>query len=95
MGSAICSVDGIIQGADLPFATLHGFQPDELMGSPLAGLIAPHCRGELPLHLQIAQRRGSHMFPSIHRTRTGGEFPVEVSLLVEAGTVRYGVQGAA
>jgi PAS domain S-box-containing protein len=95
MGSAICSVEGIIRGADLPFAALHGFQPDELTGSPLAGLIAPHCRGELSLHLQIACFRGSHVFPSVHRTRDGNEFPVQVSLAVEAGTLRYGVQDAA
>jgi PAS domain S-box-containing protein len=95
VGSAICTVEGVIRGADLPFAALHGFQPDELTGSPLAGLIAPHCRGELSLHLQIACSRRRHVFPSVHRTRDGNEFDVQVSLSVEAGSVRYRVQGSA
>lgn len=61
----------------------------------MAGLIAPHCRGELTLHLLIACSRGSHVFPSVHRSRDGAEFPVEVSLVLDAGTVLYDVRGAA
>lgn len=95
MGSAICTVEGIIRGADFPFAALHGFQPDELKGSPLAGLIAPHCRQELPLHLLIAYSRGAHTFTTVHRRRDGGEFPVDVSLHLEGGSVRYGVRDTA
>jgi hypothetical protein len=65
------------------------------MGRSVAGLIAPHCREELTLHLLIACSRGTHSFPTVHRSREGGEFPVEVSLRAEAGTLRYEVQGAA
>ena len=95
MGSALCELDGTIRGADLPFAALHGFRPDELMGRSLAGLIAPHCRQELALHLLIARSRGTHVFPSVHRSRDGSEFPVEVSLEVDDGSLRYDVRGAA
>ena len=95
MGSARCTLEGTIRDADAPFASLHGFQPDELMGRSVAGLIAAHCRGELPLHLLIACSRGSHAYPSVHRTRDGAEFPVEVSLELDAGTVLYDVRGAA
>ncbi len=65
------------------------------MGRSLAGLIAPHCRGELPLHLLIACSRGTHAFPSVHRDRDGGEFPVEVALRLDEGSVHYDVRGAA
>jgi len=95
VGTAICTVEGIIRGADPPFAALHDFEPDELAGSPLAGLMAPHCRGELSLHILIACSRGSHTFPSIHRKRGGGEFPVEVSFHLDAGGIRCGVRSEA
>ena len=95
MGSAHCTLEGTIRDADAPFAVLHGFQPDELMGRSVAGLIAPHCRGELPLHLLIACSRGTHAFPSVHRARDGSEFPVEVSLELDEGIVRYDIRGAA
>ena len=94
MGTATCTIEGIIRDADPPFAALHGFQPDELTGSTLAELMAPHCREELPLHILIACSRGSHSFPSVHRRRGGGEFPVEVSLLLHGGALRCGVRGA-
>lgn len=92
MRTAICSIEGIIRGADAPFAALHGFQPDELAGSPVTSVVAPHCRGELPLHILIACSRGHHVFPSIHRNRGGEEFPVRVSLRLVDGRVRYEVQ---
>jgi len=95
MGSALCSLEGTIRRSDVPFATLHGFQPDELMGRSVAGLIAPHCRAELTLHLLIACSRGSHVFPSVHRSKDGDEFPVEVSLKLDEGSVLYDVRGAA
>ena len=86
MGDAICTVEGIIRGADLPFAALHGFQPAELTGSPLAGLIAPHCRSELSLHLQIACSRGRHAFPSVHRSRDGASSPSRSRSRLDADT---------
>ncbi len=95
MGSAVCSLQGVIRGADTPFAALHGYRPDELMGRPLAGLIAPHCRDELTLHLLIACSRGNHAFPSVHRSRDGEEFPVRVSLALEDGALRYRVGASA
>lgn len=91
MGNALCTLEGVIRGTDTPFAALHGYQPDELMGRSLAGLIAPHCREELALHLLIACSRGSHSFPSVHRSRQGDEFPVSVSLELDAGKLRYHV----
>lgn len=95
MGSTLCSLEGTIRRSDVPFAILHGFQPDELLGRSVAGLIAPHCRAELTLHLLIACSRGSHVFPSVHRSRDGNEFPVEVSLELDDGSLRYLVRGAA
>jgi PAS domain S-box-containing protein len=95
MGSARCTLEGTIRDADGPFAVLHGFQRHELMGRSVAGLIAPHCRGELPLHLLIVSSRGTHAYPSVHVGRDGSEFPVDVSLELDAGTVRYDVRGAA
>ena len=95
MGSARCTLEGTIRVADTPFASLHGFRPDELMGRSVAGLIAPHCRDELSLHLLIACSRGIHAFPSVHLTRDGAEFPVQVSLHLDGGTVRYDLRGAA
>ena len=91
MGSAHCTLEGIIRGTDGPFAALHGYRPDDLLGRSLAGLIAPHCRDELSLHLLIACSRGSHSFPSIHRSRQGEEFPVSVSVELDSGTLRYHV----
>jgi PAS domain S-box-containing protein len=88
----MCSVEGIIRGADLAFAELHGFRPEELAGSPITAVIAPLCRKELPLHILIACSRGQHDFPSIHRNRGGEEFPVQVALKLESGKVRYEVK---
>ena len=61
----------------------------------MAGLIAPHCREELSLHLLIACSRGTHSFPSVHRSRGGEEFPVSVSLELDSGTLVYHVGAAA
>ena len=85
-------MEGIIRGTDASFAELHGFRPEELAGSPMTALIAPHCRGELALHILIAASRGKHDFPSVHRNRGGEEFPVQVALRLESGTVRYEVE---
>ncbi len=95
MGSARCGMDGTIRGADLSFAALHGFRPDELMGRSLAGLIAPHCRGELGVHLRIASARGLHAFPTVHLARGGDEFLVEARVAVDGGDLRYEVKGQA
>lgn len=95
MGSARCGVDGTIRRADPSFAALHGFRPDELLGRSLAGLIAPHCRGELGIHLRIASARSLHAFPTVHRARGGDEFPVEVRVAVEGRELRYEVRGHA
>ncbi|MGH2710089.1 MAG: PAS domain S-box protein [Actinomycetota bacterium] len=92
MQSAMCSVEGIIRGTDAPFAEIHGFQPEELAGSPITAVIAPHCRDELPLHILIACSRGTHDFPSVHRNRSGEEFPVQVAMRLESGRVRYEVR---
>src|SRR5688500_7004521 len=76
MRRAMCTVEGIIRGTNVPFAEMHGFRPEELAGSPITSLIAPHCRGELSLPILIACSRGTHHYPSVHRTRGGEEFPV-------------------
>ena len=95
MGSAVCTLQGTIRATDASFAALHGFRPHELMGRAMAGLIAPHCREELTLHLLIACSRKAHNFPSVHRSRDGAEFPVEVSLKLDEGSVVYDIRGAA
>jgi PAS domain S-box-containing protein len=92
MRTAVCSLEGIIRGADAPFAELHGFRAEELQGSPLTALIAPHCRNELSLHILVACSRGTHDFPSVHRKSGGEEFPVEVSLRLEDNSLRYEVR---
>lgn len=92
MRGAMCSVEGIIGGADAPFAELHGFRPEELAGNSITTLIAPHCRSELPLHILIACSRGAHHFPSVHRNRGGEEFPVQVAMRLESGKVLYEVE---
>jgi hypothetical protein len=61
------------------------------VGRSLAGLIAPHCRAELGLHLRIASSRGRHAFPTIHRARDGEEFPVTASVVFDGAGFRYGV----
>jgi PAS domain S-box-containing protein len=57
------------------FARMHGYSADELVGRPLADLLAPETRDGLAELLAEADTRGDHTFEAVHLRRNGERFP--------------------
>jgi PAS domain S-box-containing protein len=73
-------------------ARMHGYTVEELLGQPLATLLAPESRVDLPEHILRANERGEYLYESLHRRKDGTTFPVltHVSVLKDdQGRVLY------
>jgi PAS domain S-box-containing protein len=67
--------DSTLEAVNPAFAAMHGYTLEELAGRPLADMLAPEARGELPRHVRAAHERGDHVYESIHLRRDGTRFP--------------------
>jgi PAS domain S-box-containing protein len=81
-----------LRAANPAFARMHGYTPQELVGRPLAGLVAPEFRAALADDLRAADRDGHHGYELTHLRRDGTRFPTmtQVTALTDkAGAVLF------
>ncbi|MFO0879051.1 MAG: PAS domain S-box protein [Gemmataceae bacterium] len=57
-----------------------GYSRDEMVGMTIADVEYCEKPAEVRQHIQYIREKGHHRFESIHRTRTGSAWPVEVSV---------------
>jgi PAS domain S-box-containing protein len=84
--------------ANPAFAQMHGYTVEEMIGKPLADSLAVESRGELPGHLEGANKQRDYIYESLHLRKDGTVFPAlthvsalkdaEGQLLYRAATVR-------
>jgi PAS domain S-box-containing protein len=76
------------------FASMHGGEVIDFIGTPVRELYAPEERQSLGLHIQEAQDKGSYKFESVHLRQDGSSFPVSVDVATikdEQGNALYRV----
>ena len=69
------SVRGLIQLANPAFARMHGYEPDSMIGMPIADTFAPESAGQLPQVVDIINARDHLMYDAVHRRKDGSRFP--------------------
>ncbi len=92
-GIAVGSSDGnSIDLVNPAFARMHGYDVEELTGTPILDVYAPDDRAEVAGHIEIAHRDGHHTFELMHVRKDGTTFPAvhEVTAVKdEQGEVLY------
>jgi PAS domain S-box-containing protein len=71
--------DGAIVEANAAAVRAYGYSREELLRKNLRDLRAPSERASLPAAVSAAARSGGSRHESVHLSRTGVEFPVEIS----------------
>ncbi|MGA1237572.1 MAG: PAS domain-containing sensor histidine kinase [Limisphaerales bacterium] len=61
--------------ANPAFASMHGYEPDEVQGMNLADFFDDSSRSELPHHVAIANSQGYHVYESTHLRKDHSTFP--------------------
>ena len=64
--------DNTLQVVNPAFAAMHGYTLEELVGKPLAKVLAPESRNELPRQVH---EKGDHVYESTHIRKDGTRFP--------------------
>jgi PAS domain S-box-containing protein len=79
------------------FARMHGFTPDELIGTPISEMFSPREAEKLPGWVRTAEEKGQVTFESVHRRKDGSTFPVLINSTVirdEDGNTQHRVATA-
>jgi two-component system CheB/CheR fusion protein len=58
------------------FARMHGYTVEELIGRPLADMLAPESRSQLSEHASRPNEEGDFVYESVHVRKDGTKFPV-------------------
>ncbi|MFN8548785.1 MAG: PAS domain S-box protein [Candidatus Eisenbacteria bacterium] len=79
VGLALGSPDGkTLDAVNEAFAAMHGSTVEELEGSPILDVFAPHARLNAVASIRLSRETGEIEFDSIHRRRDASTFPVRV-----------------
>jgi PAS domain S-box-containing protein len=62
----IDSVRGLVQLCNPAFAHMHGYEPDDMVGMPIASTFAPESAAQLPQVVDIINSRDHLMYESVH-----------------------------
>ncbi|HRP77112.1 MAG TPA: PAS domain S-box protein [Rhodocyclaceae bacterium] len=82
-GVVVCRAqDGTLESMNPAFARMHGYRVDELVGRPLAELLAPGTRTMLEETTRAIRDSGHLRFEAQHLHRDGRVFPVLVDVTV-------------
>jgi PAS domain S-box-containing protein len=82
-GVVVCRAqDGTLESMNPAFARMHGYRVDELVGRPLAELLAPGTRTTLEETTRAIRDSGHLRFEAQHLHRDGHVFPVLVDVTV-------------
>jgi len=82
-GMAISRVaDNTLLSVNPTFARQRGYEPDELLGQPVARLFAPEWRARLFEQLTVMEEIGHGTFESMHQRKDGSTFPVLLDLTI-------------
>jgi PAS domain S-box-containing protein len=68
-------IDNTLQVVNQAFAEMHGYAVEELVGRPLADVLAAECQGELSGHALAIHEKGDHVYESVHLRKDGSRFP--------------------
>jgi PAS domain S-box-containing protein len=69
------SVRGLIQLANPAFARMHGYEPDAMIGMPMAQTFAPEYAERLPQVVDIINAKDHLMYESVHVRKDQTRFP--------------------
>lgn len=79
------------------YALMHGYQPGELEGQPLACLYPPECHERMQQAIACANQTGFYEWETLHLRKDGSVFPVSMKLRTmhgPEGQVRYRIASA-
>ncbi|MBI5020401.1 MAG: PAS domain S-box protein [Ignavibacteriales bacterium] len=82
-GVGVSSKDGkSLANLNPTFAKMHGYTVEELMGQPLLNLYPRDVHTDFEDEIQIAQKKGHHIFETLHIRKDGTVFPVLMDVTV-------------
>ncbi len=67
------------------YALMHGYQPGELEGQPLACLYPPECHEQMRQAIACANETGFYEWETLHTRKDGSVFPVSMKLRTMRG----------
>lgn len=76
------SVRGLVQLANPAFARMHGYEPDAMIGMPIAQTFAPESAANLPQVVDIINARDHLMYESVHIRKDKSRFPCLTNVTV-------------
>ncbi len=74
------------------YALMHGYQPGELEGQPLACLYPPECQEQMRQAIVCSNQTGFYEWETLHTRKDGSVFPVSMKLRAmhgPEGQIRY------
>ncbi|KFE62407.1 PAS domain S-box protein [Hyalangium minutum] len=96
VGVALTSAEAnVLEDVNPAFARMHGYAREELIGRPLADMVAPESRGVLVRHVAAAQSKPHHEYEAIHLRKDGSRIPVLTHVTTLRDETGKGVQRAA
>lgn len=72
--AVVDSVRGLIQMANPAFARMHGYEPDEMTGMPLAATFAPEVATDLPPFGDLLQAHDHLLYETVHQRKDQTRF---------------------
>jgi len=69
------SVRGLIQLSNPSFAAMHGYEPEEMLGMPIARVFAPESAAKLPCVVDIINACDHLLYESVHLRKDQTRFP--------------------
>ncbi|HVX65152.1 MAG TPA: PAS domain S-box protein, partial [Bryobacteraceae bacterium] len=83
LGISLASTDETFLDVNAAFARQHGYAPEELKGTPIAGIYPPEEQPRVAALVQATDLGSGHsVFESVHQRKDGTRFPVLVDLTV-------------
>ena len=81
-GFAIGAPDGTFITMNPAYAEMHGYSVEELVGKPVATVVAPEWREKLPELFQASHDNGHLSLELVHERKDGTPFPIQADVVV-------------
>ncbi len=83
IGAAVIDLeDKTIRSFNPAFASMHGFEPEELTGKPLVEVLTPEYYRQTNAHMRQAALKGHLSYETLHQRKDGTSFEVQADITV-------------